>query len=431
MMNDESFQVSTPTDRSIAMTRLFDAPPAVVFEAWTRAEHISKWWDPSGAPLAACEVDLRPGGCFRWVNSGQPDFPFEGVYRQIEPAQLLVFTTRGAGGRSESVATLLFHDVGGRTRLDMTIVCGSAQERDALLAMRVDVGTGKTLANLARHLAGMAAAAGPGGPGRTSGTVLSRDGTRIGFDRVGQGLPLILVDGALCYRGMGASGQLAELLASRFTVFTYDRRGRGTSGDTPPYAVQREVEDIDALLQHAGGSANVWGMSSGAALGLEAAAALPGIARLALYEAPFIVDRGRPTTQDDWRQIGAALAAGRSGHAVALFMKSVGVPAIVRAAMRLLPAWNKLRAIAHTLAYDGALVGDKQLGQPLDAARWRGITIPVLVMDGEKSAAWMRAGNRALAAALPGAAYVTLPGQTHMLKPRAHAPALAEFFSRP
>jgi pimeloyl-ACP methyl ester carboxylesterase len=121
-------------------------------------------------------------------------------------------------------------------------------------------------------------------------TVLSRDGTAIAFDKSGVGPPLILVDGALCYRASGPSRSLAALLAEHFTVFTYDRRGRGESGDTAPYAVEREVDDIEALIEEAGGSAYVYGVSSGAALALEAANRGLAIEKLALYEAPFIVD---------------------------------------------------------------------------------------------------------------------------------------------
>jgi len=261
------------------------------------------------------------------------------------------------------------------------------------------------------------------------GKVLSKDGTAIAFDRLGRGSPVILVDGALCYRGMGQSGQLAELLAPNFTVFTYDRRGRGASGDTTLYAVEREVEDIAALLSEAGGAAFVWGMSSGAVLALEAAARLGGIKKLALYEAPFIVDDTRSTTEDDWDEIGAAVAADRRSDAVKLFLKSVGVPSFVRALMPLMsPVWSKLKAIAHTLPYDGAIVRDNQRGKPLPASRWASVTIPALVMDGGKGPAWMRHANRSLATVLRNAQYRTLEGQTHMLKPKAHAPMLASFF---
>jgi pimeloyl-ACP methyl ester carboxylesterase len=258
--------------------------------------------------------------------------------------------------------------------------------------------------------------------------VLSKDGTEIAFDRIGHGLPVILVDGALCYRGMGPSGPLAELLAQDFTVFTYDRRGRGDSGDTAPYAVEREVEDIAALLSEAGGTAFVWGISSGAVLALEATNRLSGIKKLALYEAPFIVDHSRSATQDNWTRIGEAVAANRRSDAVRLFMKMVGVPDLFIALMRLMPVWSKLKAVAHTLPYDGALVQDNQRGAPLPAGRWTSVTVPSVVMDGGKSPAWMRNANRALASVLPNAQYRTLEGQSHMLNAKAHAPVLVEFF---
>jgi pimeloyl-ACP methyl ester carboxylesterase len=259
-------------------------------------------------------------------------------------------------------------------------------------------------------------------------TVLSRDGTAIAFQRVGHGPAVILVDGALCYRGLGQSGHLARLLAPHFAVFTYDRRGRGESGDTAPYAVEREIEDIAALLSEAGETAFLWGMSSGAVLALEAAGRLPGLKKVAVYEAPFIVDDSRSTTEEAWIRIGEAVAAGRRGAAVTLFLQAVEVPRLFTALMRLSPVWSKLKAIAHTLPYDGAIVQDNQRGKPLPAGRWATVTAPTLVMDGEKSRQWMRRGNRALALVLPNAQYRTLAGQTHMLKPEAHAPTLVEFF---
>jgi pimeloyl-ACP methyl ester carboxylesterase len=258
--------------------------------------------------------------------------------------------------------------------------------------------------------------------------VISKDGTAIAFDRIGSGEPVILVDAALCHRGMGQGRQLAELLAPHFTVITYDRRGRGGSGDTAPYAVEREVEDIGALVSEAGGSAYLWGMSSGGVLALEAASRLSGVRKLALYEAPFIVDESRPTTEDQWVGIGDAIGAGRRGAAVKLFMQMVGVPGLFVALMRLSPVWPKLTALAHTLPYDGVIVRDYQKGRPLPTHRWAPVTVPTLVTDGGKSPRWMRHGNQALSLVLPNAQYLTLDGQTHMLKPKAHAPRLVEFF---
>lgn len=263
----------------------------------------------------------------------------------------------------------------------------------------------------------------------TTQAVLSRDGTPIACERRGRGHPLILVDGALCSRTMGPSLPLARALEGSFTVFRYDRRGRGDSGDTTPYAVEREVDDIEAVLQAAGGRAFVWGMSSGAMLALMAASRLPGIGKLALYEAPLIVDDSRETTQGDWATIRAAIAEDRRGDAVTAFLRSVGMPGLLIVLMRLTPIWSKLKAVAHTLPYDGAIVAGDQRGKMLDPARWASVHVPILVTDGGKSPLWMQRGNKALAEALPNARYRTLAGQNHMLKPAGHAPVLTAFFN--
>jgi pimeloyl-ACP methyl ester carboxylesterase len=202
-----------------------------------------------------------------------------------------------------------------------------------------------------------------------AGTVPSPDGTAIAFDRIGSGPLVILIDGALCYRRMGPCRQLAECLWPHFTVITYDRRGRGESGDTSPYGIEREVEDIGALLAEAGGTAFVWGTSSGAVLALEAAKRLSGIKKLAMFEPPFIVDHSRPAMTDDWARIAQAVAGHRRSDAVKIFLKSVGVPDFFVAVMPLLHMWSKLKAVAHTLPYDGAIVADNQRGKPLPSGR--------------------------------------------------------------
>ena len=139
---------------TIMLTRLFDAPPSAVFEAWTKAKHVARWWDPTGAPLAICEIDLRPGGAFRWINQGDKglEFPFTGTYRKIAPPHGLVFAARTFPSSPESIATLSFTEDSGGTKFIMTIECQSIEDRDALLAMRVDVGTARTLENLAAFL---------------------------------------------------------------------------------------------------------------------------------------------------------------------------------------------------------------------------------------------------------------------------------------
>lgn len=261
-------------------------------------------------------------------------------------------------------------------------------------------------------------------------TVRSADGTEIAFETTGDGPPLVLVDGALCFRGSGPATPLAEALAPHFTVHTYDRRGRGESGNAPGYAPQREVEDLAALVKQAGGSAAVYGISSGAALALEAARTGLAITRLALYEAPFIVDATRePAPADFLAQFERLIAKDRRADALKLFLgPGVGVPAPVIAMMRLTPAWKGLKAVAHTLPYDMALLDGYQLGNPLPSGRWDSVAVPTLVAAGSKSPAWMQNAMRQLAERLPNAEHETLPGQDHMIKAPALAPVLARFF---
>jgi pimeloyl-ACP methyl ester carboxylesterase len=260
-------------------------------------------------------------------------------------------------------------------------------------------------------------------------TTRSTDGTAIAYETCGDGPPLILVDGALCYRAMGPSRKLAKELRERFTVITYDRRGRGESMDTAPYAPEREVEDLAALIEAAGGSAYLCGVSSGAVLALDAAASGLAITGLALYEPPFIVDDSRPPAATDYvQQLDALLAADRRGDAVRHFMRHVGMPAPLVSLMRLMPAWGKLKRVAHTLPYDGTIMGDTQLGHPLPADRWPGTKVKTLVIVGGKSPAFFQNGTRALAELLPNAQHRVLEGQTHMVKAKVLAPALVDFF---
>ena len=258
----------------------------------------------------------------------------------------------------------------------------------------------------------------------------SQDGTTIAYERTGSGPPLIVVDGALCWRESGPARKLAAELGDRFTVITYDRRGRGESGDTPPYSVQREVEDIEALIGEAGGRAHVVGFSSGAALAMEAARAGAAIEKLAAYEAPFIVDDSRPPAPSSYvPELNALLADGRRGDAVKLFMRLVGMPAILVAVTPLFPAWTKLKGVAHTLPYDAACMGDTQSGKPLDAVRWGAVGVPTLVLVGGRSPEWIANGMQSLTKLLPSARREVLEGQTHMVKPKVLAPALARFFA--
>jgi pimeloyl-ACP methyl ester carboxylesterase len=261
-------------------------------------------------------------------------------------------------------------------------------------------------------------------------TVRSRDGTTIAFERSGSGPALVLVGGALSDRS--AAGPLVSEMTDGLTLVAYDRRGRGDSGDTPPYALEREVEDVAALIDATGGSANVFGHSSGAALSLEAAAHGLPITKLALYEPPFIVDDTRPPLPEDYvAHLDELVANDRRGDAVEYFLTvGVGLPAEMVAGMRDSPAWPFMQAVAHTITYDGRVMGDQVSGSPKPLERWASATVPALVMDGGASPPWQHNAVRALVDVLPNVEHRTLEGQDHGPAPEVLAPALTEFFAR-
>jgi pimeloyl-ACP methyl ester carboxylesterase len=255
--------------------------------------------------------------------------------------------------------------------------------------------------------------------------VISKDGTTIAFDRLGEGPAVILVSGGSVDRSSLAA--LADLLAQHFTVFNYDRRGRGPSGDTPPYAVEREVEDIDAVVEAAGGSAYLFGSSSGAALALEAARQLPNrITKLALWEPPYIPEGFPRPPADTAKTFSDLVAAGKRGDAAEYFMaKVVGMPPEFVAQARSSPWWPAQEALAHTLAYDATIMGDYSL--PTERAAQ--VTIPTLVLDGGASFPFLHPTAQALVAALPNGRQRTLEGQSHDVAAEVLAPALTEFFT--
>lgn len=263
-------------------------------------------------------------------------------------------------------------------------------------------------------------------------TVTSKDGTTIAYDTIGQGPAVILVDGALGARStFGGDSELARLLATTCTVYSYDRRGRGASSDTKPFAVAREVDDIEALIDAAGGTAYLYGISSGGALALEAAIGLPSkVTKLAIYEVPY--DDSEASVQP-WYAYRAKLdeltAAGQRGDAVALFMKFVGVPDDMIAGMRQSPMWQPLQAVAPTLPYDAAALGDDRT---VPTERAAALQIPTLIMDGGASyemMPFMRATAETLARAIPHAERRTLDGQRHDVDAKALAPVLTAFFN--
>jgi pimeloyl-ACP methyl ester carboxylesterase len=262
-------------------------------------------------------------------------------------------------------------------------------------------------------------------------TVTSKDGSRIAYDRLGSGPVVILVGGALGYRKFKKMEQLAKLLAERCTVINYDRRGRGDSTEAGPFAVEREIEDIQALIDAEGGSASLWGWSSGGALALRAAARVD-VERVSVYEVPFMVtpEAKRPTPDYGERLDELVAADDRSGAVKHFMRNAMGIPAPFVAAMRLMPMWKGMKATAPTLPYDWAALGKHTMyGGPLDPAEWASVTMPTQVVYGSKTMDVLRQGSRALAEVLPNAELRELEGVSHNIKMPLLAPVLAEFFA--
>lgn len=249
--------------------------------------------------------------------------------------------------------------------------------------------------------------------------VTSKDGTKIAYDKAGQGPAIILVGGAFSYRKFPGLVKLASLLSERFTVYNYDRRGRGESGDKQPYAIEREIEDLRALIDEAGGSAYVWGLSSGAVLALQAAASGANITKLALHEPPFIVDASdRQPPKDFIKQVTELITDNRRAEAIKYFMtKGMGVPSFVVGIMRLMPSiWSNLMAVAHTIPYDVALLEGYTAGKPLPADMWSTVQMPTLVLEGIESPVSMRRASQALSKALPRSQLKSKKGLGHTKK---------------
>jgi pimeloyl-ACP methyl ester carboxylesterase len=255
-------------------------------------------------------------------------------------------------------------------------------------------------------------------------TVTSKDGTTIAFDRLGSGPPVVLVCGGSVDRTADAA--IAQELASDFTVFNYDRRGRGDSGDTLPYAIEREVEDIEAVIGAAGGSAFLWGSSSGAVLALIAAESGVLVTKIALWEPPFIPEGVPRPPEDQVSQYETMIAEGRRGDAVEYFMtKVIGMPPEVVAGARTQPWWAATEAVAHTLAYDARIMGDYSIPKDLAAS----VKVPTMVIAGGADMPWMRQTAETLADALPDGEVRILEGQGHDVDPGVLAPVLSEFFN--
>lgn len=265
-------------------------------------------------------------------------------------------------------------------------------------------------------------------------TVISQDGTKIAFDKVGSGPALILVNGAIAYRALDPTlATLADLLSPHFTVYNYDRRGRGESSDTQPFAREREIEDLQSLIEDAGGTAMVFGFSSGSVVTLDAAALTPGITRVGVYEPSLIVDDSRQPVPADYTEHLTRLAAeGKRDEAAEYFLtQAVGIPVEYIGGIKQDQAnWSGMTGVAHTIAYDAAFVGSLMQGKPLPTDRWARVSVPVLIVDGGASDVWMHHGADALVNVLPHASRQTLAGQTHSVDPGILAPVIIAFFQQ-
>ncbi|HTD41705.1 MAG TPA: alpha/beta hydrolase [Mucilaginibacter sp.] len=258
--------------------------------------------------------------------------------------------------------------------------------------------------------------------------VISKDGTAIAYDKAGNGPLVVLVDGALCSRDFGPMPKLAKLLSENFTVINYDRRGRNDSNDNKPYAVEREIEDLEALINENGGSANVFGISSGAGLALLSVAHGLHISKLALYEPPFMVDaEGHHPPADSLQQLQAMVADDRRADAVKYFLKDmIGLPGIAIFMMKLMPIWSKLKGVAHTLPYDVAVMGDYSLPEKKAAS----VTAPTLISGGDKSQITLQHAVKRLSEVMPNSELKILKGQTHNVSAKVIAPVLIDFFKK-
>jgi pimeloyl-ACP methyl ester carboxylesterase/uncharacterized protein YndB with AHSA1/START domain len=396
---------ATQTD-DLVFLRVFDAPRELVFGCMVEPEHLTHFWGPMGSstPVGTITVDARPGGVFETVMVNEADgghYPMRAVYDDVIRPERLVWTDVDTGVQT----TATFADLGD-ARTEVRIQQSGVPE--AYRSPEAQAGFSSSLDRFAAYLGGLS-------------SVTSADGTTIGYDRAGDGPPVILVMGAFNDRSAGAP--LAARLSETLTVINYDRRGRGSSTDTLPYAVDREIDDLEALIDAVGGSASVFGYSSGAVLALRAAARGLSITKLALYDPPFLV---RGTDPAYWSELAGKVtdlvSEGRRGDAVELYQtEGIGIPPDVVARIRTAPFWPALEATAHTLAYE-ALV----LACPPELPRW--VSTPTLVLNGDAGPEPLPPAARAVADAIPDGELRTLPGQTHDLVPDVLGPILEEFY---
>lgn len=420
--------------RELTVERNVEMPAQLAWEGWTEPKHITKWWGPKGWTTTVYEMDVRPGGVWRYSlkavdNSGEEAY-CRAVYEEVEAPRKLVYTDTFADSEwnvvsdSEMYTTVLFEEKSEGTRISIVTRFATNEQLDNAEAMGMIEGFTDAYDRLEEYLETLM------GGNETMETVISKDGTQIAYTKQGTGPALIMVSSAAADHKDASS--LAEHLSANFTVYNYDRRGRGRSTDTAPYEAAREVEDIEALLAAAGGQAYLFGSSSGAVLALEAANLLgDSVAKLYLYEPPFIInDSRKPVPGDYVEHLNSLVEAGKRSEAVEYFAsEALGIPGEYIGYMKADPSWNKMESLAHTLAYDGVIMGTTQSGNPLPSGRWN-IAIPTLIMTGENSEPLFDDAARALADLLPKADTHSLAGQDHsavMMSPDVVAKAVVDF----
>ncbi|MBN6041340.1 alpha/beta fold hydrolase [Amycolatopsis sp. 195334CR] len=408
-------------DRSrntVVITRAYRAGIDKVWWAWTDADAISQWWGPEGWAATVHEMDVRPGGRWRFqlapLDGSAGPVRILATYGTVVPRAELSYedtfadeawTADGTGTFPTTVA-FATDGTGCTVEVSATFPDGAALQRAVELQMAE--GYAEALDRLAGLLENPS-----NERGTTMSTLTSADGTTIAYETAGSG-PAIIVVSNVAEDRSGVAG-LAEALSAHFTVLTFDRRGRGASGDPQPYDPAREIEDIAALVEVLGGSAALTSGSGGSGLTLDAASALGDkVTGIYLYEPSFIVDDSRPPAPADYvEHLDALIADGKRGEAVEYFMtRMIRVPAEYIPAMKQDPSWDEMAKYAHTYAYDARILRGLQDGKPLPADRWS-IEAPVAVSVGSNGEEFIRKGAHALASVLPDVTVLTLEGHDH------------------